>query len=59
MASGEDFLMRPVLAGILPYIELNRNRLTLYDIALLNDALDVKNENERRLYEGFNNGIRS
>jgi hypothetical protein len=56
MASDEDFLMRPVLAGILPYVDLLGTKLTLYDIALLNDALDVKDENERRLYEATLNG---
>lgn len=51
MENGEDFLMRPVLAGVLPYEALIDSRFTLYDFRVLNDALDVKQENERRLYE--------
>jgi hypothetical protein len=43
--------MRPVLAGLLRYESLLGTRITLYDVAVLNDAMDVKAENERRLEE--------
>jgi hypothetical protein len=43
--------MRPVLEGVLTMTELHSERLGLMDVALLNDALDVRNENERRAYE--------
>ena len=41
--------MRPVLAGLLSYESLLDTRISLYDIAVLNDAMDVKMENEARL----------
>lgn len=40
--------MRPVLAGCCRYESLVDCSLGLADIALLNDALDVQAENERR-----------
>ena len=43
--------MRPVLAGFLSYESLLDTRISLYDIAVLNDAMDVKHENEARLEE--------
>jgi hypothetical protein len=51
--SGEDWILRPVLDGIIPYESLLDTKLALVDIAILNDALDVKAENERRLYEAM------
>jgi hypothetical protein len=42
-----------VLDGIIPYEALLDTKLALVDIAILNDALDVKAENERRLYEAM------
>lgn len=49
MGSGEDWLMRPVLEGICSYESLIEGRIDLFDIARMNDALDVRNENERRM----------
>jgi hypothetical protein len=40
--------MRPVLEGALSMVDLHSDRLGLYDIGLINDALDVRAENERR-----------
>lgn len=40
--------MRPVLNGMCKYESLKDGTLSLADIALMNDALDVKNENEHR-----------
>jgi len=51
--SGEDWLLRPVLDGVIPYQSLLGTDLGLVDIAIINDALDVKAENERRLYEAM------
>jgi hypothetical protein len=48
MADGEDWLLRPVLAGLCKYESLKDGTLDLEDLAKLNDALDVKEENERR-----------
>lgn len=49
MASGEDWLMRPVLEGLCKYESLLNGTLDLCDIARMNEALDVKFENERRM----------
>jgi hypothetical protein len=45
--------MRPVLEGMCLYESLLDGRLALVDIARMNDALDVKYENERRLNEAL------
>ena len=47
----EDWLLRPVLAGVIGYEALLGTEVSLLDLAILNDALDVQNENDRRLYE--------
>ncbi len=41
--------MRPVLRGLCRYESLLDGNLDLYDIARMNEALDVQDENERRL----------
>ena len=46
MPDGTDFVMRPVMAGLCRYESLNDGTLTLCDIAALNDALDVRDDNE-------------
>lgn len=43
--------MRPVLKGLCKYESIIDGTLSLGDIALLNDALDVQNENELRYSE--------
>lgn len=40
--------MRPVACGMCRYESLKDGTLTLGDVALMNDALDVRAENERR-----------
>jgi hypothetical protein len=47
----EDWLLRPVLAGVIRYESLLATDLTLLDVAIINDALDVQGENDRRLWE--------
>lgn len=49
MASEEDWAMRPVLAGCLRYESLLDGTVTLEDLARINDALDVQDENSRRI----------
>ena len=49
MASGEDWLMRPVLEGLCSYESLINGMLDLFDVARMNEALDVRMENERRM----------
>lgn len=51
MPDGEDWLLRPVIDGLCRYESLLDGTLSLADVALLNDALDVKAENERRYTE--------
>lgn len=48
MANGEDWLLRPVLAGCCRFESLLDGTLSLTDIADANEAMDVKEENERR-----------
>jgi hypothetical protein len=48
MESGEDWLLRPVVEGKCSYESLINGALDLVDVARLNDALDVCEENERR-----------
>lgn len=48
MSTGEDWLLRPVLAGCCRYESLVDGSLSLEDVATMNDALDVQSENERR-----------
>lgn len=50
LPDGEDFLYRPVLAGHLDALALDDGRATIDQIAALNDALDVKDENASRCY---------
>ena len=48
MAGGEDWLLRPVLRGLCRYESLKDGTLDLLDIAIMNEAIDVQDENERR-----------
>lgn len=48
MPDGEDWLLRPVLEGCCRYESLLDGTLSLEDVAGLNDALDVRAENEAR-----------
>lgn len=49
MPEGDDELMRPVLRGLIKYESLKDGSLDLCDIARLNDALDIQDENNRRI----------
>lgn len=48
MADGDDWLLRPVLEGMCKYESLVDGTLGMEDVARMNDALDVKYENEMR-----------
>lgn len=48
MMGEEDWLLRPVLAGMCRFESLIDGTLTLEDISLMNEALDVQQENEWR-----------
>jgi hypothetical protein len=51
----EDYLMRPVLAGMMRLESLLDGTLDLAHIAWANEALNVKEENERRHREAQEN----
>jgi hypothetical protein len=44
----EDWLLRPVMRGLCKYESLKDGTLSLADIALMNDALTVTDENNYR-----------
>ncbi len=46
-----DWLMAPVLAGMCSYESLKDCKLDLCDIALMNDTLSIRHENEARATE--------
>lgn len=46
-----DYLMRPVLRGLCKYESLKDGSLDLSDIALMNDALDVEDDNKYLIEE--------
>jgi len=48
LPGGEDWLLAPVIAGMCRYESLKDGTLDLADIALMNDALAVKADNELR-----------
>lgn len=48
MPGGEDYVLRPCIAGMCRYESLVDGTLSLFDVVRMNDSLDVKNENDRR-----------
>lgn len=48
MSTNEDWLLKPVVEGMCKYESLKDGSVDLEDIAKMNDALDVKAENENR-----------
>lgn len=46
-------MMRPVLRGLCKYESTIDGTLSLYDIALMNEALNVQDENEARYREAL------
>lgn len=48
MPDGEDWLLRPVVRGMCRYESLKDGTLDLADVAMMNEALNVQDENERR-----------
>lgn len=51
LPDGMMYLMRPVLSGALKYTDLLDGSVDLGDVALINAALYIDNENQRRLIE--------
>lgn len=48
MPEGLDWLLRPAVRGMCRFESLKNGDVDLADVALMNDALDVAAENERR-----------
>ena len=48
MDRGYGWLMRPVVRGLCGYKDLIDGSLDLEDVAVMNEALDIENENEYR-----------
>lgn len=49
MPEGDDWLLRPLAHGLMKYESLKDGSVYIEDIARMNDLLDVKFENSRRL----------
>jgi len=49
MSGEEDWLMRPVMEGLISYTDLKRTEIDLCDIAIMNEAIEVKQENTIRV----------
>ncbi len=49
MCDDEDWLMRPVLEGLCSYESLVNGAIDLDDLSRMNEALDVREENGRRM----------
>ena len=49
LPGGEEEIMQPVAEGFCRYESLLDGTLLLRDIDLMNDAISVRNENDRRL----------
>ena len=55
MPDGLDYLLRPVLRGLCKYESLIDCTLNLADIAMMNDAIRVQDENAYRVQEASKN----
>lgn len=51
MADKEDWLLRPITRGFCSYVELKLTNLDLHDFAVMNDAIDVEENNRKRINE--------
>lgn len=49
LGEGKNFIMRPIMRGICKYESAIDGTLRLVDFAKMNEAMDVFDENERRL----------
>jgi hypothetical protein len=53
MSEEEDWVMRPALEGICRYESLVDGTLDLSDVARMNEALDVRDENRSRVEDAM------
>jgi len=49
MTEGEDWILRPCMEGMCRYESLIDCTLDLFDVARMNEAIDVRNENQARV----------
>ncbi|QLF80273.1 hypothetical protein P9A27_gp62 [Hafnia phage yong1] len=49
MPGGEDYILRPVDVGMCTMAEIKAGHIDLYDIALMNDYIDMKADNNVRI----------
>ena len=56
MAGGEDWLLRPVLRGMCKYESLIDGTLGILDIAIMNEAISVEEENKERIQRALEHG---
>lgn len=54
MADGEGWLMRPVMRGMCSYESLVSGAVDLCDLARMNEAIDIDDENRKRVSEWAN-----
>ncbi len=54
MVTGEDWIFRPVMRGMCRYESLKNGDLDLFDVAQMNEAIDVEEENRMRIAEKVN-----
>jgi len=48
MTGGEDWLLRPVMRGMCKYESLIDGTLSMFDLALMHEAMEVESENQQR-----------
>lgn len=53
MVDHEDFIYRPVLRGYLDPRALTDGSISLGEIALLNEAIDIQDENQHRMQKAL------
>jgi hypothetical protein len=53
MRDGEGWIMRPVVEGLCKYESLKDGTLDLADIARMNEAIDVNEENRARVMDAL------
>jgi hypothetical protein len=58
MNEEEDWVMRPVLEGMCHYESLIDGTLGLLDVARMNEAMEIRDENQARVHEAQEDAYR-
>lgn len=56
MEDGEDWVLRPVASQMCSYESIKNGAVSLYDLVLMNEYLDVQAENQYRIAKVNPNG---